>query len=179
MPAIQSYQQALQGLRKDDRERIGKLMEMGVSKEKLALEARKLGIEDKKVDAMVNLYNARAGAAGSGGGGSKEDRLVRQGYERSGAEYDSLARRARSDMANALKDDSTYTGAKTQLTFAKNLKPEDRTRLEKIIRDKEAPYLSQIQDYSNKSRYFMKQAGMDLSSGGGGKEDVDLNKFFK
>ena len=68
MPAIQGYQQALQGLRKDDRERIGKLMEMGISKEKLGLELKKLGIEDKKADAMVNLYNARAGAAGSGGG---------------------------------------------------------------------------------------------------------------
>ena len=68
MPAIQSYQQALQGLRKDDRERIGKLMEMGISKEKLGMELRKLGIEEKRVGALVNFYNARAGAAGSGGG---------------------------------------------------------------------------------------------------------------
>jgi hypothetical protein len=68
LPAIQSYQQAIQGLRKDDRERIGKLMEMGISKEKLGMELRKLGIEEKRVGALVNFYNARAGAAGSGGG---------------------------------------------------------------------------------------------------------------
>jgi hypothetical protein len=76
MPAIQGYQQALQGLRKDDRERIGKLMEMGISKEKLGLELKKLGIEDKKADAMVNLYNARAGAAGSGGGGDDNKKNI-------------------------------------------------------------------------------------------------------
>jgi hypothetical protein len=67
MPAIQSYQQALQGLRKDDRDRVTKLMEMGLGKEKLVMELKKLGIEDKKADAMVNYYNARA--AGGGGGG--------------------------------------------------------------------------------------------------------------
>jgi hypothetical protein len=178
MPAIQGYQQALQGLRKDDRERIGKLMEMGISKEKLGLELKKLGIDEKRVDAMVNYYNARAGAAGSGGGG-KEDRLVRQGYEKSGIEYDRAAQLAKRNMANALKDDSTYTGAKTQLTFAKNLKPEDRTRLEKIIRDREAPYLDDITYNRNMAKGFFKKAGVDLSSGGGGKEDVDLNKFFK
>jgi hypothetical protein len=64
MPAIQSYQQALQGLRKDDRDRLTKLMEMGVSKEKLALEARKLGIEDKKAEGLL----ARYAAMGAGGG---------------------------------------------------------------------------------------------------------------
>jgi len=70
LPAIQGYQQALQGLRKEDRERVGKLLEAGLSKEKLAIELQKLGIENKKVDAMVNYYNARAGAGAAGSGGS-------------------------------------------------------------------------------------------------------------
>jgi hypothetical protein len=178
LPATQAYQQALAGIRKDDRARVEKLINAGLSKEKLGMELRKLGIEEKKVDAMVNLYNARAGAVGSGGG-SKEDRLVRQGYERSGIEYDRAAQLAKRNMANALKDDSTYTGAKTQLTFAKNLKPEDRTKLEKIIRDREAPYLDDITYNRNMAKGFFKKAGVDLSSGGGGKEDVDLNQFFK
>ena len=178
VPAVQGYQQALAGIRKDDRARIEKLINAGMSKEKLGMELRKLGIEEKKVDALVNYYNARAGAAGAGGS-SKEDRLVRQGYERSGAEYDSLARKARADMANALRNNSDYTNAKSRLAFPKNLKPAERATLERTIKDAEAPYLSQIQDYNNKSRYFMKQAGMDLSSGGGGKDDIDLDQFFK
>ncbi len=176
LPAITQYQSALKDIRKEDRDRIGKLIEMGVSKEKLAMELRKLGIEEKKVDAMVNYYNAKAAGGGSG---DKEDRLVRQGYEKSGIEYDSLARRARANMASALNNDREYTGAKQQLAFNKNLKPEDKAKFEQIIKDKEAPYISEIQDYSTKSKYFMKQAGMNQSSGSGGKEDVDLNQFFK
>jgi hypothetical protein len=179
LPATQAYQQAMRDIKKDDRARIEKLINAGLSKEKFAMELRKLGIEDKKADAMINYYNARAGAAGAGGSGDKEDRLVRQGYERSGIEYDRAAQLAKRNMANALKDDSTYTGAKTQLTFAKNLKPEDRTKLEKIIRDREAPYLDDITYNRNMAKGFFKKAGVDLSSGGGGKEDVDLNQFFK
>jgi hypothetical protein len=64
IPAIQSLQQTMQGLRKDDRDRIKQLMEMGVSKEKLALEVRKLGIEDKKAEGLL----ARYAAMGAGGG---------------------------------------------------------------------------------------------------------------
>jgi len=73
LPAIQGYQQALQGLRKEDRDRVTKLLEAGLSEEKLAIELQKLGIENKKVDAMVNYYNARAGAAGSGGSDTKNN----------------------------------------------------------------------------------------------------------
>ena len=62
LPAIQSLQQTMQGLRKDDRDRIKQLMEMGVSKEKLALEVRKLGIEDKKADALLARYSAVGGS---------------------------------------------------------------------------------------------------------------------
>jgi hypothetical protein len=66
LPAIQAYQQELKGLRAEDRDRIKQLMELGISKEKLAMELRKLGIEDKRVNALVNLYNSKAAGGGSG-----------------------------------------------------------------------------------------------------------------
>jgi hypothetical protein len=68
LPATQAYQQSMRDIKKDDRARIEKLINAGLSKEKFAMELRKLGIEDKKADAMINYYNARAGAAGAGGG---------------------------------------------------------------------------------------------------------------
>ena len=78
LPATQAYQQAIAGIRKDDRARIEKLINAGLSKEKLGMELKKLGIEEKKVDALVNYYNARAGAAGSGGdaAGDRQLRLL-------------------------------------------------------------------------------------------------------
>lgn len=180
VPAMQGYQQAVAGIKKDERARLEKLLAAGLKKEEFLLQAEKLGIERQKADNWLKVMTDKnLITASRGDGSSKEDRLIRQGYEKTGMEYDSLARRARADMATALKGDSEYTGAKQQLTFVKNLKPEEKIRLEKIVRDKEAPYLSQIQDLSNKSRYFMKQAGMDLSSSGGGKEGLDLNQFLK
>ena len=179
VPAMQGYQQAVAGIKKDERARLEKLLAAGLKKEEFLLQAEKLGIERQKADNWLKVMTDKnLITASRGDGSSKEDRLIRQGYEKTGMEYDSLARRARADMATALKGDSEYTGAKQQLTFVKNLKPEEKIRLEKIVRDKEAPYLSQIQDLSNKSRYFMKQAGMDLSSSGG-KEGLDLNQFLK
>ena len=78
LPATQAYQQAIAGIRKDDRARIEKLINAGLSKEKLGMELKKLGIEEKKVDALVNFYNAKASAAGSGGdaAGDRQLRLL-------------------------------------------------------------------------------------------------------
>jgi hypothetical protein len=78
VPATQQYQKAISDIRKDDRARVEKLLSAGMGKEKLALELKKLGIEEKKVDALVNYYNARAGAAGSGGdaAGDRQLRLL-------------------------------------------------------------------------------------------------------
>ena len=56
LPAIQSYQQALQGLRKEDRDRVTKLLEAGLSEEKLAIELQKLGIEQQKADDIGAYY---------------------------------------------------------------------------------------------------------------------------
>jgi len=75
VPAAQQYQKAISDIRKDDRARVEKLLAAGMGKEKLAMELRKLGIEEKKVDALVNYYNARAGAAGGSGDAAGERQL--------------------------------------------------------------------------------------------------------
>jgi hypothetical protein len=173
----QNYQQAMRDIKKEDRARLEKLISAGLKKEEFLLKAEEIGVKRETARMVYDASMARTGALG--GGGDKEDRLVRQGYERSGIEYDRAAQLAKRNMANALKDDSAYTGAKTQLAYAKNLKPEDRTKLEKIVRDREAPYLDDITYNRNMAKGFFKKAGVDLSSGGGGKENVDLNQFFK
>ena len=177
VPAVQGYQQALAGIRKDDRARIEKLINAGMSKEKLGMELRKLGIEEKKVDALVNYYNARAGAAGAGGS-SKEDRLVRQGYENNAIKYDRDAQLARRNMTTALANNDDYKRAKMILGM-KTAKPEDIDKARQIIKNIESPYLEDISYNRRMASGFFKKAGMDLSSGGGGKDDIDLDQFFK
>jgi len=76
LPATQAYQQTMQGIRKEDRERIKQLMELGVSKEKLALEARRLGIEDRKIDGLLARYAGAGGAADA-----KRDQLAFRFFE--------------------------------------------------------------------------------------------------
>lgn len=65
IPATQAYQAEMKGIRREDADRLKHLMSMGVSKEKLALEARKLGITEKHFEDLYNLGMAKVGAAGA------------------------------------------------------------------------------------------------------------------
>jgi hypothetical protein len=69
LPATQAYQQELKGIRAEDRDRIKQLMELGVSKEKLALEAKKLGISEKRFEQMYEIEKQKLGVMG----GSRAD----------------------------------------------------------------------------------------------------------
>lgn len=64
IPATQAYQAEMKGIRKEDADRLKHLMAMGVSKEKLALEAKKLGITEKHYDQIFQAAMARASGAG-------------------------------------------------------------------------------------------------------------------
>jgi hypothetical protein len=64
IPATQAYQAEMKGIRREDADRLKHLMSMGVSKEKLALEARKLGITEKRFDQMYDLETAKLGVMG-------------------------------------------------------------------------------------------------------------------
>ena len=64
LPATQGYQQSIKGIRAEDSARIKELMGLGVSKEKLALEAKKLGISEKRFDQMYQLEQQKLGIMG-------------------------------------------------------------------------------------------------------------------
>jgi hypothetical protein len=161
MPAIQSYQQALQGLRKDDRERIGKLMEMGLSKEKLGLELKKLGIEDRKTDALVNLYNARAGAAGAGGSKNElTEKQERELYIRA----NTGVTKVRADLNKAMSD-ATYK-MNAQIANNPKAKPEQREKAQAYIdnvRNQFEPELRQAEEI----RDLYRPRSMPQSGGAG------------
>jgi hypothetical protein len=61
LPATQGYQQEIKGIRREDAARIKELMGLGVSKEKLALEAKKLGISERRFDQMYELEKQKIG----------------------------------------------------------------------------------------------------------------------
>ena len=69
LPATQAYQQSIKGIRAEDSARLKELMGLGVSKEKLALEAKKLGISEKRFDQMYQLETQKIGIMG----GSRTD----------------------------------------------------------------------------------------------------------
>jgi hypothetical protein len=69
LPATQGYQQEIKGIRREDAARIKELMGLGVSKEKLALEAKKLGISERRFDQMYELETQKIGIMG----GSRAD----------------------------------------------------------------------------------------------------------
>jgi hypothetical protein len=64
LPATQAYQQEIKGIRREDAARLKELMGLGVSKEKLALEAKKLGISEKRFDQMYELEKQKIGIMG-------------------------------------------------------------------------------------------------------------------
>jgi hypothetical protein len=146
LPATQAYQQALAGIRKDDRARVEKLINAGLSKEKLGMELRKLGIEEKKVDAMVNLYNARAGAVGSGGGGrDKLSFLEQKQLEGMELKYRQEAAKATNIMNKELGSNIAYTSLITKINNPKTPEAE-RRKLQASADAMKQPYLSAIND---------------------------------
>lgn len=146
VPATQQYQKAIADIRKDDRERIEKLMTAGISKEKLALELRKLGIEDKKVNALVNYYNARAGAAGSGGSAAadKLSLLEQKQLEAMELKARQEVRTATTAMNKDLANNTTY---QMNLRLANTSKdPKQRAEALATVNSIKQPYLDLIND---------------------------------
>lgn len=64
VPAMEGYSKDIAGIRKDERARLEKLIAAGVSKEKIGLEAKKLGITEKHFDQMYNAKMAQLGVMG-------------------------------------------------------------------------------------------------------------------
>jgi hypothetical protein len=73
MPAVAQYQSALKDIRKEDRDALKQLLDLGVSKEKFLQEANKMGIDVYKAD---KAYDAQIRAAGIRASAEKQPRAV-------------------------------------------------------------------------------------------------------
>jgi hypothetical protein len=68
VPATQQYQKVIAGIRKDDRERLEKLMGAGLKKDEFALKAEEIGINRKKAEDWYEVMMDRNNAMRSRGG---------------------------------------------------------------------------------------------------------------
>lgn len=154
LPATQAYQQAIAGIRKDDRARIEKLINAGLSKEKLAMELKKLGIEEKKVDAMVNYYNARAATAGSGGG--NEIRIA------------NAIRGLDTQLANNLsKVDTKIRNLNTANPMVASLANKSDDQIPKNLRGDVAAYRRKLNEFENEKNKWVNLHSSRVQSLGG------------
>lgn len=170
VPATQQYQKAISDIRKDDRERVEKLLAAGMGKEKLALELRKLGIEEKKVDALVNYYNARAGAAGSGGSAAADKLSFLEQKQLEGMELKARqeVRTATAAMSKDLANNTTY---QMNLRLANTSKdPKQRAEALATVNSIKQPYLDLISDareYANVYSTRRRDTTGEIDSSGG------------
>lgn len=78
VPAMQGYQQALAGIKKDERARLEKLMAAGLKKEEFLLQAKKIGIEEKKADNWYEVMSDRNRVAAMRGAGGADAAAAKQ-----------------------------------------------------------------------------------------------------
>jgi hypothetical protein len=75
MPAVTQYQSALKDIRKEDRDVLKQMLDLGVSKEQFLQKAQQMGIDvykaDKAYDAQIRAANISAGSRGA-----KEPRAI-------------------------------------------------------------------------------------------------------
>jgi hypothetical protein len=72
LPATQAYQQAIAGIRKDDRARLEKLLSAGLKKEEFLLKAKEIGINQQKADNWYEVMTNRNAAMAARGSGSDD-----------------------------------------------------------------------------------------------------------
>ena len=112
LPATQAYQQAIAGIRKDDRARLEKLLSAGLKKEEFLLKAQEIGINQQKADNWYEVMRERnAAMAGRGGGGDDNKKntaynLATNSYTNAVSKIDGAINRIRQDNALYLN----YTG---------------------------------------------------------------------
>jgi hypothetical protein len=175
VPATQQYQKAISDIRKDDRERVEKLLAAGMGKEKLAMELRKLGIEEKKVDALVNYYNARAGAAG-GSGDAAQDRIDAKNqvtYVQATRNFNAAISGIDAKIAK-VKESQFYGMDPTKY-------PNLASKI-KAANDTVAGYQRQKQTINKEHQGFVKQLGVnvpDYEGRAAAEDNVDLSQFFR
>lgn len=103
VPAMEGYSKDIAGIRKDERARLEKLIAAGVSKEKIGLEAKKLGITEKHFDQM---YNAKMAELGIMSGARAEARNTAEDLKRT-SNAQGWYKIFKSDIQNMGVDDDT------------------------------------------------------------------------
>lgn len=142
LPATQAYQQAIAGIRKDDRARLEKLLSAGLKKEEFLLKAKEIGINQQKADNWYEVMtnrNAAMAARGSGSSSLDEKREAETFIRANG-----VLARARKDF-NTATADQTYK-FNQQLLSNPKAKPEDRKRAQTYIDSINNQYLPAIQE---------------------------------
>jgi hypothetical protein len=171
LPATQAYQQELKGIRAEDRDRIKQLMELGMGKEKLAMELKKLGIEEKKVDALVNLYNSKA--AGGGDAQAKIDAKNQNTYVQATRNYNSAIGNIDTKIEKIKASQFYGMDPSKYPTLASKIEATNNAV---------ATFEKQKRGISKEHQQFVKGLGIDAPDYENrpvGGSDVDLNQFFK
>ena len=103
VPAIEGYSKDIAGIRKDERARLEKLVAAGVSKEKIGLEAKKLGITEKHYD---DWYKTKVAELGVMSGARAEARNTAEDLKRT-SNAQGWYKIFKSDIQNMGVDDDT------------------------------------------------------------------------
>jgi len=176
VPATQQYQKVIAGIRKDDRERLEKLMGAGLKKDEFALKAEEIGINRKKAEdwyeVMMDRNSAMRDRAGSGA--DKTSFLEQKHLEGMELKAKQDVNRIQREMNKALSDNGTYNAYMLQLNKS-DLDPKKRTEYQAFINNLKQPWLDQLKDareyaniYSSRRRESTGETDSSGGSGGGG-----------
>ena len=121
LPATQAYQQAIAGIRKDDRARLEKLLSAGLKKEEFLLKAKEIGINQQKADNWYEVMTNRNAAMAARGGGDDNKKntaynLATNAYQREVGKTDALIAKIKQDNSMYLD----YTGKDPNILKKKN-----------------------------------------------------------
>ena len=145
-PAIQQYQKTMGELRKDERERLEKLLNAGLKKEEILLKAKEIGINETKaanwLKIMEDKNNIERGKIGAGEG--KLSLLEQKQLEGHELKARQDVARAQRDMDKALSSDEMY---KINAQIASTSKdPKKRADAQAYVDNKKQPFLDNIAD---------------------------------
>jgi hypothetical protein len=108
LPATQAYQQSIKGIRAEDAARLKELMGLGISKEKLALEAKKLGISEKRFNQMYELETQKIGIMG---GSRADSRAQAEELKRLSVAQGLFATLRKDQLMSGLSDEQLWSQA--------------------------------------------------------------------
>ena len=163
LPATQAYQQAIAGIRKDDRARLEKLISTGLKKEEFLLKAEEIGVKRENARLVYDAAMARTGAMAARGssGGDKDSRQLRQLAFQANSKYLETQR-----DAPKLKNTQDYKDAAAVLAMPlpKNASPmmvERRKQAQQIVDDVNSQITGRINEARIARDFWSGEANFD------------------